>query len=222
MIIGLAFNLGFQMILNNWVLDEYFDSDFKEKSNVNTNFCSPIIFKNFMEKHSNKSEILNVINRSSEGVSELKLPLINISNSDHHLGYETDREWLQKIGNDLKNNVLDLCISAGYNGYIMSAVWFQQYQSLANHEWHIHLGNHYSGVYYLEFPEDGPQTEFYNPLSKEVFTLGLKEGDIAIFPSYIPHRSPKNTSCDRKTIISFNIDFAFPDKSQSAIARKLS
>ena len=45
---------------------------------------------------------------------------------------------------------------------------------------------------------------------KDIFSIDVKEGDIIMFPSFIIHRAPKNNG-DRKTIISFNIDFDYPN-----------
>jgi hypothetical protein len=43
---------------------------------------------------------------------------------------------------------------------------------------------------------------FGNPIIHDAI-----EGDLLIFPSYLYHRSPVNTTGKRKTIISFNINF---------------
>ena len=49
-------------------------------------------------------------------------------------------------------------------------------------------------------------TEFYDTTKKQKFTLDVKEGDIVVFPSFIPHRSPAIVTNDRKTIISCNVN----------------
>lgn len=99
----------------------------------------------------------------------------------------------------------------GYSSIKISGIWFQQYENKSSHGWHIHLNDHYSGVFYLEMPKDGPKTEFYDTINKKVYYLDMNEGDIAIFPSYFPHRSAPNKSTLRKTIISFNFSFDIPD-----------
>jgi len=63
-------------------------------------------------------------------------------------------------------------------------------------------------VYYLELPDNAPKTELidqYN-INKKI-TVDAKEGDIVIFPSFVIHRAPKMLTDDRKTIISFNLEF---------------
>lgn len=88
-----------------------------------------------------------------------------------------------------------------------SDFWFQQYELLDTHAWHRHNRCFYSNVYYLELPADGPKTIFKNPFnSNEIICPDVKEGDILTFPSILEHCSPPNSSINRKTIISFNID----------------
>ena len=73
------------------------------------------------------------------------------------------------------------------------------------HNWHIH-GENYTGVYYLELPDDTPKTELIDQYDKKI-TVKANEGDIVIFPSFIIHRGPKVLNDSRKTIISFNLEF---------------
>ena len=61
-------------------------------------------------------------------------------------------------------------------------------------------------VYYIELDNKDKSTEFYDSVKKEKFQLDVKEGDIVVFPSFIPHRSPKIVTDNRKTIISCNIN----------------
>ena len=62
-------------------------------------------------------------------------------------------------------------------------------------------------IYYVELPEDGPQTVFQNPIdSSQTLEVGAKEGQVAIFPAILKHRSPPSTSKGRKTIIATNLD----------------
>ena len=51
-------------------------------------------------------------------------------------------------------------------------------------------------------PDKSMTTEFLN--KAEVI---VKEGDILIFPSYLYHRSKKNSLEKRKTVIAFNCSF---------------
>ena len=84
-------------------------------------------------------------------------------------------------------------------------MWYHQYAKNSVHNWHIH-GENYTGVYYLELPDDTPKTELIDQYDKKI-TVEANEGDVVIFPSFIIHRGPKVLNDSRKTIISFNLEF---------------
>lgn len=80
-------------------------------------------------------------------------------------------------------------------------VWFQQYKKNEYHAWHTHAQCNFSNVYYLE---NNHPTEFYNLVTKFSLNVNVKEGDLLMFPAYIPHRSQPNNTDKRKTVIVFN------------------
>ena len=49
--------------------------------------------------------------------------------------------------------------------------------------------------------------EFFDPVSKTKFQPDVEEGDIVVFPSYLPHRSKFINSDREKIIVSFNFNF---------------
>ena len=83
--------------------------------------------------------------------------------------------------------------------------WYQQYIKNDSHYWHIHPMSNISYVYYVELSCSSLITEFYDKDKKEIFQPNAEEGDIIVFDSHIPHRSPKILSDTRKTIISSNL-----------------
>jgi len=83
--------------------------------------------------------------------------------------------------------------------------WFQQYQKNDNHGWHTHGGCQWSLIYFVELPNKDISTEFYDTDAQQIIQPEVQEGDIIIFDSKAPHRSPKNTTDSRKTIISANL-----------------
>lgn len=89
----------------------------------------------------------------------------------------------------------------------VSEIWYQIYYNQQMHGWHVHHNCNFTSVWYLEFPEGAPCTEFMDTRTKEVKVIeGLKEGDILTFPSYVVHRAPVNLGQARKTIISWHVD----------------
>ena len=120
---------------------------------------------------------------------------------------DLSRPWTQLLYPFLKNHFNQCAIKLNYQTFKMHNLWFQQYKKGDTHGWHLH-GNNYTGVYYLELPEEATKTELINQFSHdEKITIDATEGQIIIFPSFIIHRSPRIIKDVRKTIISFNIDF---------------
>lgn len=90
----------------------------------------------------------------------------------------------------------------GCIGKFESNWWFQQYFNKGEHKWHDH-GSAAAVIYYAELPEGEGQTVFY-PFGK----FDVKEGDIMIFPGFLPHKSPPILSNKRKTIFAANISLS--------------
>ena len=51
-----------------------------------------------------------------------------------------------------------------------------------------------------------PEIENKNELNNEITGLDIEEGDLIIFPSYLPHKVGKNQSGEERIVISFNVD----------------
>jgi ectoine hydroxylase-related dioxygenase (phytanoyl-CoA dioxygenase family) len=91
--------------------------------------------------------------------------------------------------------------------WLMHNMWFQQYNKNSHHTWHTHPSVQFSSVYYLELPDTNVSTEFKDIVNNNIFKVDVKEGDLLVFPSSLLHRSPKNKSNKRKSVISFNSSF---------------
>lgn len=127
----------------------------------------------------------------------------NITKTDWSDSLNFNREWTKFILPLLEFNLLNLSNFLGYKNITINQVWFQQYTQNSFHSWHTH-SSHYTGAFYVELPNGTPKTQL--KVDNNILNIDAKEGEIVIFPSFISHRSPKNTSPYRKTIISFNID----------------
>ena len=51
------------------------------------------------------------------------------------------------------------CDKLGYKNIQLFKLWYQQYGYKQTHGWHTHARN-YTGTYYLQLPDDAPNTEF--------------------------------------------------------------
>lgn len=123
------------------------------------------------------------------------------------------RKWVTIIYDDLINFFNNTFLKLGYQKCIIKDLWFQQYKNKGTHGWHIHGGS-FTGAYYLDLPKNSPPTQISHPFdNKNIINLKVKEGDVSIFPTHVVHRSPINMSKNKKTIISFNLEFQEPTDS---------
>ena len=87
---------------------------------------------------------------------------------------------------------------------------------------HTHPNNYLSAAYYVKAPENCGSFKVTNPnlISKERVTISDRktelnqniahikpnEGDLLLFPAYLPHSVGINESDEDRIVISFNID----------------
>lgn len=165
-------------------------------------FPLPLIVDNFPNHSTVKSVFLQYLEDSDySGISETEQ---SISKSD----------WLERSqNNNYSDFIVPLAIKAvspyfdrmNYSSFANGPIWFQQYVTNNYHGWHRHANTDWGFVYYLELPEDGPVTEFRNPLNRnEIYTPNAVEGQFVLFPTILEHRSSVNKSLGRKTVIVLN------------------
>ena len=87
---------------------------------------------------------------------------------------------------------------------------------------HTHPNNYLSTAYYVKAPENCGNFKVTNPnilnrhirakagqaneLNSNSASIKINEGDLLIFPAYLPHSVDENRSDEDRVIISFNID----------------
>ena len=87
---------------------------------------------------------------------------------------------------------------------------------------HTHPNNYLSGSYYVKAPKDCGRFLATNPhtlnrdkfpkqanrteFNRNVAAINVAEGDLLIFPSYLPHFVEPNKSDEDRIVVSFNID----------------
>ena len=151
-----------------------------------------------------RDSILSEINKSSDGNLEQldSFYTDSISKLDWNNSANLERPWLKIFLPVFLKNLQEPIASIGYAKAVIKNVWYQQYLEGDTHGWHIH-GEHFTGVYYLEFPEGCSQTEIVSPYDFKVKKIDVVEGDFIVFPAHCIHRGLPNTK-KRKTIISYN------------------
>tara|TARA_R100000008_G_scaffold79536_1_gene61268 strand:- start:56 stop:613 length:558 start_codon:yes stop_codon:yes gene_type:complete len=127
----------------------------------------------------------------------------SVSKLDWSCANDWNREWVKILLPNFYLTAKKFLKECAYKELQLVKMWYQQYQKGDQHGWHIH-GDHYTGVYYLEYPKSAAKTQIcspYNLRSKKI--EGVEEGDMIIFPAHWIHRGLKNGK-DRKTIVSYN------------------
>ena len=87
---------------------------------------------------------------------------------------------------------------------------------------HTHPNSYLSAAYYVKAPENCGKFQVENPniakrhsypeiknkneFNMQVGGMEIKEGDLLIFPGYLPHKVEKNDSDEDRIVISFNVD----------------
>ena len=87
---------------------------------------------------------------------------------------------------------------------------------------HTHPNCYLSAAYYVKAPKNcgnfvienpniakryfRPEIANRNELNGEVAGVEISEGDLLLFPGYLPHKVGKNESDDDRIVISFNVD----------------
>lgn len=167
---------------------------------------TPYIIKPFRYHALLKEELLNKISKSEFKSPQHKPSETNISKADWFNATDMNREWLQTLAPRLIEELKEMYDELGFDILKITEIWFQQYLQGSEHGWHSHSGN-WTNVYYLEFPKGSPKTLLIDPFDKKTqIEVDVEEGDLLVFPAFVMHKAPENTSNNRKTIISYNID----------------
>ena len=87
---------------------------------------------------------------------------------------------------------------------------------------HTHPNNILSSAYYVKAPKNCgdfiaensnlakrhlyPEIENKNEFNADIARIKVSEGDLLLFPAYLPHQVSKNESGEDRIVISFNVD----------------
>ena len=136
------------------------------------------------------------------------LPDEQVSKTDWGVPQDTFRPYIHYLMPFLYTELAETYRSMGGDGIEITNFWFQQYRENDRYDWHNHIKSNLANIYYLEFPEGSPKTEFLNPSNpNEIITFDVKEGEVLTVPAYLIHRSPPVTKSNiRKTIIAINAE----------------
>jgi|TARA_R110000772_G_scaffold268291_1_gene394702 hypothetical protein len=162
-----------------------------------------ILIQKIKEYQNIKDSLLMLIDKMPDKKTDTERE--KITKSDWYIPKEHVREYGElflKIIKPYNDNIKKF-----YNAkeLFLKNYWYQQYTDTDHHDWHVHASCLLSNVFYIELKNKN-STLFYNNLTKQKYSYNLEEGDLITFPSSMIHKSKKNSK-ERKTIISYNLDF---------------
>ena len=110
----------------------------------------------------------------------------------------------------------------GYKAVVKNA-WLNEMVSGSAHHRHSHYGNHLSGCYYVDVPESSPgltliapssrfdkpslDVALFTPFIAETWRFDPQEGDLFLWPSYLPHEVAPRAFDGVRRSIAFDIVF---------------
>jgi uncharacterized protein (TIGR02466 family) len=131
-----------------------------------------------------------------------------------------------KFLNHISNNIKDVFKNYGWV-YDPSKIKCSSMWAIINKKGnynmeHSHSNNYLSAAYYVKAPENCGNFKASNPniINRNLFpksnqatelnsnsaSIKITEGDLLIFPAYLPHSVEENKSDEDRVIVSFNID----------------
>ena len=137
---------------------------------------------------------------------------MDISFTDWNISHDKHRPYLKYFVDMIKPKIDKIAHFLDFKEVTLSNIWTQQYLNNDKHDWHHHAHCNFTNIYYVELPDLDYKTELYDPVNKSIINIDVKEGDLITFPAHIHHRSKKNLSNKRKTIISFNMNCDITNK----------
>lgn len=167
-------------------------------------FDSPCCIKRFEQHDLLKDDVLDYINHDMKK-SNLKTETMDILSDWGTYGTGRKKYW-EVMKDAVQQHMHKVLIEEfNYKFFEVGNFWYQQYVEGGKHGWHTHMRTMFTSVYYLEYPEGSPPTQFMNSVTGEILTLdNIEEGDIITFPSFIVHRATENKTKIRKTILSWH------------------
>lgn len=183
-------------------------------------FKSSYFITSIKEHYKNKETLLSEIDKMSS--QDINNPAEKLK-TDFFLDKNQDRQYLKLFYDMIESYMQDLCNLMQTEEWIIHNGWYQQYTVGGTHGWHNHAQTNFTNVYFLELPDPSLKTQIFDSINQKIIdTVEIKEGDILTIPGHLLHKSRKNETLQRKTIISFNSSFTGADdlKIENNLKRK--
>jgi hypothetical protein len=148
-----------------------------------------------------KDELINSIENSYHKCIKNDYELISKTDWGVH-DKVWEKEWSQIFFHYAYPSIENFYMELGYRSFSVDSIWFQEYETGSSHSWHTHPSATFSNIYYLNYPQDSPPTQFL--VKGKKIDAEVQEGDLILFPGSVIHRSPENTSSQKRLVVVFN------------------
>lgn len=140
--------------------------------------------------------------------------------SDQSLHELEDLSDLVSCFEDTAGTVLRF-LRIGFDKFEITACWANVSARGASHRIHSHPNNFLSGIYYVQVQPGADTVNFHDPRSQtgiirppvteltmentDQVVVGVRNGTLLLFPSYLQHSVDPNRSDERRISLSFNV-----------------
>jgi|TARA_R110002020_G_C16180781_1_gene764804 hypothetical protein len=129
-------------------------------------------------------------------------PYDQVSKTDWNLPKDFERKYNEYFYNHIAQTHANAMLKHfKCTELLMVNTWFQQYEKLSFHNYHVHPGVNLTNVYFLELPDSNFRTSI--KVGEKEYEYKIEEGQIITFPAHLLHTSKQNGEL-RKTVIAFN------------------
>ncbi|AOV60189.1 hypothetical protein S820908_042 [Synechococcus phage S-CAM9] len=181
------------------------------------------VFKDFLSEEENDLVCSEIISANVDGNGSRKW-LSGENSPDNSFGTNFCRQnqVLRKLAEKVTRHITSYQrdVYKSTHEIKLRECWYNRYTGYQYQEMHQHLPSLLSCVYYAKLPEGSKGLTFTNPFVKseypktnlkashtmDNFTLEVKERDVIVFPSHVPHMVPAGVNKEPRMTVSFNFE----------------
>ena len=198
-------------------------------SNPNLFFSTPVWVSTINNYKETNEKIYHYIKNlhSTDNKGIIKSNVQGWHSNNFNLEDENVIEFINLISPNINNVLNDMNWDMSKQRAKISAMWAIINKPNDFNVIHTHPNSFLSAAYYVKAPKDAGKFVFENPNTVathsypaperktefNVKTAGLEieEGDLLLFPAYLPHKVNENKSSEDRIVISFNVNINYFD-----------
>ena len=90
----------------------------------------------------------------------------------------------------------------------IEGIWFSHYPTNAYFDYHEHIGVSAVAVLYLEKPVNSGNLHIKETTNSKSIEIFGEEGDLIIFPGFLPHKTTPNLNSMNRTVITYDLMYS--------------